>query len=166
MTYNESSTLLPLRIRMSTGYTNLVFLPAQHWLKRNQALRGAAERSFFTLFDWRTITKKPSIGIITTFYLQTQPAPSSIVNWAYTVPISSPNVAATAFSHIHSFALNASVIGGKIGFGVSPKPSSFYISGTYRGDPNTFKSKVSSGNPTDDPSWVRDAESVLIYEHR
>jgi len=166
MTYNESSTLLPLRIRMSTGYTNPVSLLAQPWLKRNQALRGAAERSFLTLFDWRTIAKKPSIGIITTFYFQTQPAPSSIVNWAYTVPISSPNAAATAFSHIPTFALNASVVDGTIGFGVSPKPSSFYISGTYRGDPNTFKSKVPPDNANDGPSLACDAEAMPTYEHR
>ncbi len=157
-----SSTLLPLRIRTSTGYTKPVPVLSQHWLKQEQALRGSAERSVPAVFDWWINAKNPSIGIITTFYFQTQPAPASVVNWAYTIPISTPNTAATAFSHIQSFASNASIIDGKIGFGVSPKPSSFYISGIYRGDPRTFKSKVLSGNSIGGPSWACDAEAVLI----
>ncbi|KAI4181923.1 MAG: hypothetical protein LQ346_006672 [Caloplaca aetnensis] len=91
-----------------------------------QALRGAAE----------------SIGIVNTFYFQTQPAPSSVVNWVYEIPMANPNVAADSFSHIQDFALNASVIDDRTGFGVTPSPSSFHISGTYHGDEATFRSKI------------------------
>ncbi|KAL8820944.1 MAG: hypothetical protein Q9223_000932 [Gallowayella weberi] len=65
-------------------------------------------------------------------------------NWAYTFPIANPNEAATTFSHIQAFALNASVIDDKIGFGVSPSPSSIHISGTYRGEEAEFNTKVAS----------------------
>ncbi|KAL8666231.1 MAG: hypothetical protein Q9168_007528, partial [Polycauliona sp. 1 TL-2023] len=90
------------------------------------ALRGAAD----------------SIGIITTFHFQTQPAPISVVNWVYEIPMANPQVAANAFSHIQNFALNASVIDDKIGFGVTPSPTNFHISGTYYGDEAIFKSKI------------------------
>ena len=66
------------------------------------------------------LTNIGSIGIITTFYFQTFPAPNSIVNWVYTIPISNPTVAAAAFAHIQDFATNASVIDEKTGFGISP----------------------------------------------
>ncbi|KAL8813521.1 MAG: hypothetical protein Q9200_000195 [Gallowayella weberi] len=90
---------------------------------------------------WIFFAYAESFGIITTFYFQTEPAPDSIVNWAYTFPIANPNEAATTFSHIQAFALNASVIDDKIGFGVSPSPSSIHISGTYRGEEAEFNTK-------------------------
>lgn len=87
-------------------------------------------------------TNGHSIGIVTTFYFQTQAAPPSVVNWVYEIPMANPTVAANAFSHIQSFSLNASVIDDKTGLGVTPSPSSFHISGTYHGDEATFRSKV------------------------
>ncbi len=90
-------------------------------------------------------TNEHSIGIVTTFYFQTQPAPTSVVNWVYEIPMANSNVAANAFSHIQSFSLNASVIDDKTGLGVTPSPSSFHISGTYHGDEATFRSKVQRG---------------------
>ncbi|KAI4255983.1 MAG: hypothetical protein L6R42_006463, partial [Xanthoria sp. 1 TBL-2021] len=93
----------------------------------------------------RSATTPPfelNIGIITKFYFQTLPAPTSVVNWVYEIPMANPNIAANAFSHIQSFALNASVIDDKTGFGVTPSPSSFHISGTYHGDEATFRSKI------------------------
>ncbi|KAL9014899.1 MAG: hypothetical protein Q9173_000454 [Seirophora scorigena] len=82
------------------------------------------------------------IGIITTFHFQTLLAPTSMVNWNYIVPVSSGEEAAAAFSHIQDFALNASVIDDKIGFGVVPSPASFRIHGKYRGDEAVFKTKI------------------------
>jgi len=99
--------------------------------------RGASSHDFLGIH-----AKGNSIGIITTFDFQTQPAPASIINWSYKIPTASPNEAAAAFSHIQSFALNASVIDGLSGFGVTPTASSFNISGTYRGDNDTFTNKV------------------------
>ena len=109
------------------------------------ALRGAAD----------------SFGIITTFHLQTQPSPASVVNWAYTLPGMYNSVAAptAAFTHIQNFALNASVVDGKLGFGVHLDGQSFSISGTYLGDLETFTNAIApallSGLPTPSSSSIQ-----------
>ena len=88
------------------------------------ALRGAAD----------------SFGIITTFFLQTQPAPSSIVNWSYSIPgmFTSATTSAEVFAHIQAFAQNGSVVDGKLGMGMYLDGSTFSISGTYIGNETTF----------------------------
>ena len=57
-----------------------------------------------------------------------------------------------AFTHIQNFALNASVVDGKLGFGVHLDGQSFSISGTYLGDLETFTNAIAlalfSGLPT------------------
>lgn len=91
----------------------------------------------------KSVAESHSIGIVTTFYFQTLPAPPSTVNWAYTFDITSPSIAATAFSHIQDFARNASVIDDKIGFGVTlSAPFSYSVTGSYRGDEAVFRAKV------------------------
>ena len=90
-----------------------------------------------------SVAKSNSIGIVTTFHFQTLPAPPSTVNWAYTFNITSPSIAATAFSHIQDFARNATVIDDKIGFGVTLyAPSVYRVTGSYRGDEAVFRAKV------------------------
>ena len=93
------------------------------------ALRGAAD----------------SFGIVTTFYLQTQPAPTSIISWSVSLPNMFQNAATTtaAFQHIQSFAQNASVVDRKIGgMGVYIDGSGFSISGSYTGSLDDFNAKV------------------------
>ncbi|KAL8640633.1 MAG: hypothetical protein Q9228_002472 [Teloschistes exilis] len=92
------------------------------------ALRGAAD----------------SFGIVTAFYLQTQPAPSSVVQWGYSIPnmFKSASQSATYFSHIQSFAQNASVVDRNLGIGIYMDGSGFSISGTYFGPLATFNSKI------------------------
>ena len=92
------------------------------------ALRGAAE----------------SFGIITTFYLQTVPAPESVVNFQYNIPGMFTSAATTtaAFTHIQAFAQNASVVDRKLGLGVYLDGSVFTIRGTYIGDLSTFNDKL------------------------
>ncbi|KAL9045873.1 MAG: hypothetical protein Q9214_001160 [Letrouitia sp. 1 TL-2023] len=92
------------------------------------------------VFDMKAL----NIGIITKLSLQTQPAPSSIVNWVYHIPVSNAAVAASAFLHLQDFAQNASVTDSKIGFGVDPKPSTLRITGTFRGSQDEFTSKIAS----------------------
>ncbi|KAI4140180.1 MAG: hypothetical protein L6R39_005907, partial [Caloplaca ligustica] len=67
------------------------------------ALRGAAD----------------SFGIVTTFYLQTQPAPTSVINWSFSIPnmFQSAATSANSLVHIQSFAQNASVVDRKLGMG-------------------------------------------------
>ena len=114
------------------------------------ALRGAAE----------------SFGVITTFHLQTLPAPASVVNWQYSIPGMFTSAATTtaAFTHIQAFALNASVVDRKLGFGVYLDGSGFSISGTYIGDLDTFNSKIAPellrGLPTPSSSSVRSVDWI------
>ena len=114
------------------------------------ALRGAAD----------------SFGIITTFYLQTEPAPASVVNWAYTIPGMYESAAAptAAFTHIQDFALNASVVDGKLGFGVHLDGKTFGISGTYLGDLATFTNTIApallSGLPAPSSTSVQDVDWI------
>ena len=109
------------------------------------ALRGAAD----------------SFGVITTFYLQTLPAPASVVNWQYSIPGMFTFAATTTavFTHIQAFALNASVVDRKLGFGIYLDGSGFSISGTYIGDLSTFTDKIAPellrGIPTPSSSSVR-----------
>ena len=84
------------------------------------------------------------------------------MNWAYTVPISSPSVAVSAFTHLQNFALNASVIDGKIGFGISPKPSSFDVIGTYRGDQKTFTQNVALFQAVSLVAWLTDGYRLQL----
>ena len=93
-----------------------------------------------------TITNIISIGIITTFYLQTQPAPTAVVNWSYKIPnqLVSASTAANAFSHIQNFALNASVVDKKIGFSVSSNGLALTVMGTYLGSQSEFTNRVIS----------------------
>lgn len=67
------------------------------------ALRGAAD----------------SFGIIIYFYFQTVPAPSSVVNWSYTIPgmYNSAAFSAAVFRKIQDFALDPFVVDRKLAFG-------------------------------------------------
>ena len=90
------------------------------------ALRGAAD----------------SFGIITTFYLQTQPAPDSIVYWHYDLDPSVLNgsgvAAADALAHIQDFALNSTVMCDDLGFGVHIAPGALGITGIYYGSQDDY----------------------------
>ncbi|KAL8844259.1 MAG: hypothetical protein Q9176_001434 [Flavoplaca citrina] len=145
--YNQSKRALPHGVCPGVGigghathggYYTIVALDV---VLANGSFIHATPTAYTDIF-WALRGAADSIGIITTFYFQTQPAPSSVVNWVYEIPMASPQVAANAFSHIQSFALNASVIDDKTGFGVTPSPSNFHISGTYHGDEATFRSKI------------------------
>ena len=95
-----------------------------------QALRGAAD----------------SFGIVTTFYLATEPAPTSVVQWSFELPDMFVSASATAdrFLHIQDFARNASVVDQKLGFGVYLDGHTFRITGTYFGILEVFNNKVNA----------------------
>ncbi|MCJ1245196.1 hypothetical protein MMC30_002397 [Trapelia coarctata] len=119
-------TIVGLDVVLANGsfvYASSTAYPDIYW-----ALRGAAE----------------SFGIVTKFYLQTQPAPSNVVYWAFTLPNMYTSSAAltNAFLHIQDFALNASVIDRNIGFGVHLDGQTFSVSGTYIGTLNHFTSVI------------------------
>ncbi|KAF2088002.1 Glucooligosaccharide oxidase [Saccharata proteae CBS 121410] len=114
--------------------------PEVYW-----ALRGAAD----------------SFGIITTFHLQTQAAPSTVITWSYTIPgmFDSASTSATSFTHIQSFAQNASVVDRNLGFGMYMDGSGFSISGTYIGTQSHFTTIIATellrGLPTPTASTVQ-----------
>ena len=135
-------TILGLDVVIANGTS--IHVTADDYPDLWYALRGAAD----------------SFGIITTFYLDTVPAPSSIINFEYIIPelYTSATDMTEAFLHIQAFALNSSIIDGKIGFGVHLDGSTFTISGTYLGDLTTFQTihepALLSGLPTPDQSTV------------
>ena len=108
------------------------------------ALRGAAD----------------SIGIITAFYLATQPAPAAVINWQYSIPgmFTSAATSAAVFQHIQTFALNTSLVDRNLGMGMYMDGQGFSISGTYFGPLTTFNAKVASallaGLPTPSSSSI------------
>lgn len=93
-----------------------------------QALRGAAD----------------SFGIVTSFYLQTQPAPASVVNWSFRIPdmFTSAATSANRFLHIQNFVQNASVVDRNLGLGMYMDGQGFSISGTYFGSLTNFNNKI------------------------
>ncbi|KAL9098509.1 MAG: hypothetical protein Q9163_005842 [Psora crenata] len=79
-------------------------------------------------------------AIVTTFYLQTQPAPDQVVNWQYSLGgmFSDAMASSEVFQHVQNFALNSSVIDRNLGMGIYLDGTGFSISGTYFGDLDTF----------------------------
>lgn len=92
------------------------------------ALRGAAD----------------SFGIITHFYSQSEPAPSTVINWGFTLPDMYTDRAkfVSAVKNIQSFAQNASFIDRKISFGLYLDGTVFNIAGMYFGDASYFNNTI------------------------
>jgi hypothetical protein len=92
------------------------------------ALRGAAD----------------SFGIILTFYLQTQPAPISLIYYSYTFNnlFADVTTVTNAFSHIQDVVQNASIIDRNLGLGISTNGQAFTVEGTYFGTADTFNNQI------------------------
>jgi FAD binding domain len=129
----------------STSYPDLFF-----------ALRGAAE----------------SIGIVTTFYLKTLPAPSSVINFSVDLSavLSSASTVANAFLELQNFVLTSPLVNRNISFGIYTSGSSFSLGGWYFGDQTYFTTTVLpamlNGFPAATPSiqalgWI----DSLVHEN-
>ena len=72
-----------------------------------------------------------SFGIVTNFYLKTQPAPATVVNWSFGLPgmFSSAQTTTNAFLHLQAFAQNSAVVDRKLGMGMYFDGSGFSVSG-------------------------------------
>lgn len=93
------------------------------------AVRGAAE----------------SFGIVTNFYLQTRPAPSSLVYFQFDLDgvFDTKAKFTNTFLHLQDVAKNASVVDSKVSFGVYLDGYGTYsLSGAYFGSLDDFNSKV------------------------
>jgi hypothetical protein len=92
------------------------------------ALRGAAE----------------SFGIVTAFYLQTLPAPSSVINFSVDLStvLSSASTAANAFISLQNFVLTSALVNRNISFGIYTDGNGFSLGGWYFGDKTYFSNTV------------------------
>jgi hypothetical protein len=73
-----------------------------------------------------------SFGIITTFYLQTKPAPQSVINFAVQIPSALDNVtiATDAFLKLQETVFNPSVVNSNLSFGIyTDNTGAFSLSG-------------------------------------
>lgn len=94
---------------------------------------------------WAIKGAADSIAIVTSFSLQTRPAPSSITyfEFPFTNVFSSKATFRNAFTHLQDVAKNASVVDNKISFGVYlDNYGGFSLSGAYFGSVADFNSKV------------------------
>jgi hypothetical protein len=85
-----------------------------------------------------------SLGIVTHFYSKTEKAPSTVINWGWSIPDMYQNKAkfVEAFTHIQNFALNKSIIDRKISFGIYLDGQVFNIGGMYFGDAKYFNDTI------------------------
>lgn len=88
-----------------------------------------------------------SLGVITTFYLQTRAAPANVTYFAfpYTGIFASKATFTNSFLRLQEIAKNASIIDNRISFGVYLDNSgSFSLSGAFFGTPSEFNSNIKS----------------------
>jgi len=85
-----------------------------------------------------------SFGIVVNFYLQTQPAPNSIVKFTVDVTAAMNGVesAVQAFQHLQAFSNDASAIDRNTGFVLFFSHDRFSVDGLYLGNLDTFTSTV------------------------
>ena len=141
-------TIIGLDVVLANG--SLVHATTTAYPDIYYAMRGAAD----------------SFGITTSFYLQTQPVPASVVNWEYSFPNMFTSAATTTavFTSVQAFALNASIVDRKLGFGIYLDGTNFHIDGTYLGDLTTFNSAIApallTGLPTPFSSTVQSVDWI------
>jgi hypothetical protein len=110
----------------------------------NGTLIKASSSAYPDIF-WAIRGAADSFGIVTTFYLQTRPAPTSLVNFAFplTGVFDSKTKFTNTFQHLQDVAKNASVVDNKISFGIYLDGYGTYsLSGAYFGSVAEFNSKV------------------------
>jgi hypothetical protein len=110
---------------------------------------------------WAMRGAADSFGIVTTFYLQTQPAPTSLIFYSYTWNglFSDVSAVTNAFSHIQDVVQNSSVVDRNLGLGISTNGEVFTVEGTYQGPADTFNNVIApallSGLPAPGTSSVQ-----------
>ncbi|KAH9997457.1 hypothetical protein F4779DRAFT_179250 [Xylariaceae sp. FL0662B] len=85
-----------------------------------------------------------SFGIAVNFYLATQPAPESVINWRVEINAVTDSIerAVDAFLSIQNFTHDANAIDRRLGFILTLGPEYFAISGTYTGSDATFNNTI------------------------
>ncbi|KAI1644979.1 putative glucooligosaccharide oxidase [Daldinia loculata] len=85
-----------------------------------------------------------SFGIAVAFYLNTEPAPESVIHWDFKVSDATKSIesAVRAFQHIQTFVHDNSVVDRQLGLNVTLSSDYFAVGGTYLGSRNDFVRKV------------------------
>ncbi|KAF1917933.1 hypothetical protein BDU57DRAFT_181609 [Ampelomyces quisqualis] len=116
---------------------------------------------------WAIRGAADSFGIVTTFYLQTRPAPSSVTNFQFPLNgvFDSKAKFTNTFLHLQDVAKNASVVDNKVSFGVYLDGyGTFSLSGAYFGSVADFNSKVKGELLRGLPSSTSTVESLNWYD--
>ncbi|KAH3955534.1 hypothetical protein HBI56_018940 [Parastagonospora nodorum] len=117
---------------------------------------------------WAVRGAADSFGIVTTFYLQTRPAPASITYFAFPFAgvFDSKTKFTNTFLHLQDVAKNASVVDDKISFGIYLDGyGTFSLSGAYFGSVADFNSKVKTELLRGLPSSTATVESMNWYDY-
>jgi hypothetical protein len=120
-------TIVALDVVLANGtliHATSTAYPDVYW-----AMRGAGE----------------SFGVVTTFYMQTQPAPASVVNFSYDFNGLFSSVASISafFTHVQTFAQNASVVDANLGgLGMYMDGNGLSLSGVYLGSVAAYQATV------------------------
>jgi hypothetical protein len=116
---------------------------------------------------WAVRGAADSFGIVTTFYLQTRPAPSSVTYFQFDFDgvFDSKAKFTNTFQHLQDVAKNASVINNKISFGVYLDGYGTYsLSGAYFGSVAEFNSKVKGELLRSMPTSTPIVQSLSWYD--
>jgi hypothetical protein len=110
----------------------------------NGTLIKASSSQYPDIF-WAVKGAADSFGIVTTFYLQTRPAPTSITSFsfAFNGVFNSKSVFTNSFLHIQDVAKNASIVDNRLSFGIYLDGyGTWSLSGTFFGSVADFNSKI------------------------
>jgi hypothetical protein len=133
----------------------------------NGTLIRASSTAYPDIF-WAVRGAADSFGIVTTFYLQTFIAPSSVTYFAFPFEgvFDSKAKFTNTFLHLQDVAKNASVVDNKISFGIYLDGyGTFSLSGAYFGSVAEFNSKVKGELLRGLPSSTPTVESLNWYDY-
>lgn len=133
----------------------------------NGTLIKATSTTYPDIF-WAVRGAADSFGIVTTFYLQTRPAPTSITYFAFPFSgvFNSKATFTNTFLHLQDVAKNASVVDNKISFGIYLDGyGTFSLSGAYFGSVADFNSKIKGELLRGLPSSTATVESLSWYDY-
>ncbi|KAF2028534.1 FAD-binding domain-containing protein [Setomelanomma holmii] len=132
----------------------------------NGTLIKATSTAYPDIF-WAVRGAAESFGIVTTFYLQTRPAPSSITYFQFDINgvFDSQATFTNTFLHLQDVAKNASVVDNKVSFGIYLDGYGTYsLSGGYFGSVADFNSKVKPELLRSLPSSTATVTSLSWYD--
>lgn len=117
---------------------------------------------------WAIKGAAESFGIVTSFYVQTRPAPATITYFAFAFNgvMESKTTFTNSFLHIQDVAKNASVVDNKISFGIYLDGyGTFTLSGAYFGSVADFNAKVKPELLRSLPSNTPTIQNMAYYDY-